>query len=220
MRKVALISAAIACACAASSDVLWDQYTGDESAYACYSQDFESELDVYDVWAADDYVVGEPGWVIESVDFAGFFSLYEYATVERANFFVWPDRGDGFGDRENPVFTESGLEGAYLESGELSYTFATPIALEPGNYAFCVQIAMPFSAWGQFYWYCSTMQGQGTGFAQINPNGGFGWGSDWWVESPDRDASFRLNGQVIPEPGAIWLAGLLLGAGGLWVRRK
>jgi hypothetical protein len=178
------------------SDVLWDQLAASSWFFA--SQDYEPVFDCYDIWAADDFTVDEPGWIIESCDWTAAFD-HGYATVNWVNFYVWRDRGDGYADfYSGPIWNESGLYGKTLYDGDVHYDFATPAVLDPGHYIFGVQPAFDFELWGQHWWVTTAYPPKGTAFSMINPGGCLGMGSDWFPGTPGPDASFRLYGQIVP----------------------
>jgi hypothetical protein len=218
MRKVILVVSALVFSGCASGEVLWDQLTGLDSAHGFASQDFEEQYDWYDCWGGDDFEVPEPGWVIESCDWTAYFMSYGYAEVHEVNFYVWPDRGDGYGDFYHPLFTESGMYDLVLYDGDVHYDFAAPIALSAGHYIFGVQPAMDFATWGQHFWFVTTMEQRGTEFSMYTwwPNGE--WSNPG---APDKyDASFRLSGRVIPEPAVVSLGGVLFALAGMGIRGR
>jgi hypothetical protein len=206
----------VAAASGAVADILWDQLTGTAGPDFFASQDFEAARDANDCWAADDFVVGGSGWVIESCDWSAYLS-FGFAQVYQVNFYIWPDRGDGFADFDNPIHTESGLEGEVLSYGDIHYDFATPVTLDPGHYFFGVQVEMDFESWGEHFWYVTTKAQQGDIFAIINPGDGFSMGDDWWnpADPVEYDASFRLSGTLLEIPLAPYV---VLAEEGVWLQ--
>jgi hypothetical protein len=217
MKTLLLVVAVGAFASTAGAVVLWDQMPG--TGYGFASQDFESAYDAYDVVGGDDFLVGDPGWSVESIDWSAITS-YGSAYANKVTVYFWKPRGDGFGDYYGGAYATRVAGAMSIVSGNNSITFDTPVALPPGVFFLGIQPQIDFATYGQHYWDTVGATVYGKEFRIINPGNGFGMGTDWFAPAAGYDAAFRLNGQIVPEPGVVSLAGLLLGAGALWLRRK
>ena len=217
MKKLLLVLALGVFACGVNADTLWTQ-RGD-SGYGFASQDFETSYDCYDCLTADDFEVPSPGWIIDSVEFDMLLYYGNSAPIHGMHIYFMPDRGDNLGDYWNPVAYEFNGAGTVYYGANL-IVLDTPVTLGPGHYFFGAAPALDFATYSQSFFVQNDLGVWGQESHMINPNGCFGMGSDWFQPSAGYDSSFTLYGVIVPEPGVVSLAGLLLGAGALWLRRK
>jgi hypothetical protein len=217
MRTLLLILALGVFACAAGADQLWNQM-GD-SGYGFASQNFETAYDCYDCVTADDFTVPAGGWIIDQVEVNFLLYYGSSAPVHGIDLYFMKDRGDNLGDFNNPVYTEVNPVGTVYYGSNL-LTLVNPLTLGPGHYFFGAAPELDFASYSQSFFVMTDLAPQGQQAHMINPNGCFGSGTDWFQAAPGYDAAFALYGTPVPEPGVISLAGLLLGAGALWLRRK
>jgi hypothetical protein len=217
VRTLLLILALGVLACSANAVQLWNQMGN--SGYGFASQDFETAYDCYDVTAADDFTVPAGGWIIEQVEAT--FLLYSPPQVPVHGVYIYfmPDRGDNLGDFNNPVYVENN-PASILYDGDNLFTLTNPLTLGAGHYFVGVQPSLDFGTYSQCFFITTDLAPQGAEAFIINPNGCFGSGTDWFQPTPGLDLSFALYGTPVPEPGVISLAGLLLGAGALWLRKR
>jgi hypothetical protein len=183
-------------------DVLWDQYAN-WSGTDFAAQDFESAYDAYDVWAADDFENLE-AWSIDTiVSRGGWGSFQDLNNATAIHWYICADNGglpdcvpgDGteFWD-EHLAPTDPQVALGVYEAEDFIVTLDTPISLPAGTWWIIFQISLEFGFYGQ-YGISGTADGAwGTTVAQINPNGGFGQGSDWWINENYQDLMFRLEG--------------------------
>jgi hypothetical protein len=180
-----------------SRSVLYEQtyyYSGDGQA----SQDFETELDLFDCQGADDfYVPASTTWNIQTVTAWG----NEILTGDFVNVFIYAD------DAGIPAATATNaLMGLLCINSGTSLTISIPggLSLEAGHYWLSVQDASPYGTDGQWYWalISSTYNSYS---CWRNPGDGFGTGAVNWTTLtalgiPNSDFMFRLEGTSGPVP--------------------
>jgi hypothetical protein len=213
------ILALLALTGAASADLLWDNGGPDgRNGVSCmYWPEYPLDREI-----VDDFVVDGPGWLVND----GHFSLVTYygggpSTVRAVNAFFYQDDGNG-----KPLVaryaTRATQFSAYLTG---AYYFSRPeiavdvtfddVSLAPGRWWVCFQPDMNDNS----FWLTAASKGKSIYLSY--PDQGYNKWTDGYVVFGDYyDTTFQLTGQYIPEPGVVSLAGLLLGAGALWLRRK
>ena len=110
----------------------------------------------------------------------------------------------------------SGLE----VGGNLNIDFGGQI-LGAGHYWLSAYVARS-SGGGGGQWFWDTVSSvNGTPAYGYNPGGGFGYGTTPFALTPSQDMAFQLQGNQVPEPSALGLAGLALAlAFGAGLRRQ
>ena len=222
MRYLA-IAALLALAAGASADLLWDNGPFDLGSAAGNGKGTATAFGQVDLQIAEDFEVPAPGWLVYDIHFEG-LCFYgglnvDYVTVE----FFKPNGDlpmeDPFYSMDSYDFTESDYYdpnwGYYHVDIDANFG---PVALDPGVYWVKMQ---PYGLVGDWFYQGGTESG-GWGYTCANRNGPWGGGypSDTWTHYSGYDLNYKLTGEIIPEPGVVSLAGLLLGAGALWLRRK
>lgn len=210
-------------ACSANGEFYgWDQCTGYTIDNGWAAQDFETAYDCYDCWAGDDFHVTDWfGLLVEEVHWIPQFT-HGYATVNKVNFAIMKLDATGYGDFSKIIWQESGFHNQTLYSEtQYKYHVSNPQWFPYGEtYFFAVQVDMAYETWGQHYASLTQRDLYGVDASIANPNGCFGWGSDWFQPDPGYELMFTVGAWLVPEPGVISLAGVLLGAGALWLRRS
>jgi subtilisin family serine protease len=213
--------------------VLWDQPVSSINTTAYASQDFESALDSYDIFIADDFSNASP-WLIDEIFVPGdTWGPYGRCNLSCANAFTWeiyadnsgvPD-GDPSGGGNPPLWHLS------LPSSDSQVTLSTgvgdfltnvtlnpslPIALPAGNWWLSFYPNMDFVT-------CICQSGlhasdttNGYDAQVINPGGAFGYPTTWtsvqdastWALA-QQDFAFRISGTAPPSG---WLDGYVMDA--------
>jgi len=136
------------------------------------SQNFEAAFDIYDIEAADDFIIpaGNPRSVvsIQPTFTTSLGSAFPSAGCDVVDMFIFEDAG--------------GLPGALIFTESFTVTSLTPLMesttcppLDPGTYWVSLQTNMGFGACGQSFWSTTTDGDAGTGaWAVRNLGGGFG----------------------------------------------
>jgi hypothetical protein len=241
--KYLWILAVLALAAGANAQLTWDQM-GNYDAYAGASWlDYDTPSDAQ---TADDFTFGGSG-AITQVDFAG-WSYYGESYIEAFRITFYSDVPAGPNDESHPgdmlydqtfyTWTDLGEVAPYVYGYSITFPQGQQFEQQAGNiYWIGIQGVMVtdgyFDAW---YWnfvdrYQPTKLDDASFWSDY-----FGY-SPWahWGFTPgygdptlytgkmpqgytSADMCFKLY--AVPEPSLISLAGLLLGAGALWLRRK
>jgi hypothetical protein len=185
-------------------DVLWDQYAN-FSGTNIAAQDFETAYDIYDVWAGDNFE-NLDGWVVDTIvtrgGWTGFVDLNNATAI---HWYICADNGgvpgcvpgDGSEYWEihlAPSDPQVGL--GVFEPEDIVLTLDTPIDLPAGTWWLIQQVSLEFALYGQWGVSSTSDPVWGSPAMQINPNGGFGYGPDWFVNTNGYDMMFRLEGTV------------------------
>jgi hypothetical protein len=213
----------LAAGATADQVVVWDNGPFDLDNAAGNGKGTQTYFGQVDLQVADDFEVSPPGWVLTGGHFEGlcFFGnlQVDYITVEFFN-----DGGNGL-PQETPFysvdsydFTESDYYdpswGYYHVDFDVEYQTAY---LAPGVYWVKMQ---PYGLYGDWFYQGGTTQTWGNTCANRDGPWGYGYGSQTWIHYSGYDVNFQLTEYLVPEPGVVSVAGLLLGAGALWLRRK
>lgn len=201
------------------ADVLWSQpvSTADTEVYGV--QDFETDLDGYDVFKADDFTNTET-WIVQNIFIPGntWNSACDLTCASSLNFMIfrdnggapagYPDGGLGGGGQApvwnlsvspgDPKITLSSGEGGFLTAVNLRLT--SPVRLNPGTYWLIFYPTMPYTGCGQFGTHVADTA-NGNIAKLINPGGGFfGVSAASWTDATSlydftqQDMAFRLEG--------------------------
>lgn len=182
---------------ASALQTLYDQ-TGGNSGMGVVSQNFEPEFDIYDVQAADDFIVPDgTRWTVKEVDVLGTYFA-----------------GIGPSRSQNVVFyrNKHGLPGKIvaefdavvgLDDGQGPFVIdlGRGLKLKPGHYWMSIQSNQDFEDAGEWGWVTSTSI-VASPSAFRNPREGFMIGcADWTVESEcvggvEGDHLFALKGKA------------------------
>jgi hypothetical protein len=176
-----------------SRDILWSQLNPGTGLVA--SQDFESNLDGYDCYAADDFVVGDEFWTIQQINISGMIFSADQGPV---NAFTVRLMEDSAGQPGVLQQMWSGLEfNQHADIYQINLPFSG-ITLDSGTFWISIQAQMN-SADGQFGW-LSSVDVANSGFYWINPGGLFEHGVDWNSSAALFPAyanlSFSLDGYI------------------------
>jgi len=193
------------------SDWLWDQPMSATYTYAYANQEFP-DLPTYSSFLSDDFIVDET-WKIDTIFVPG-DGWNGFSSLENATALTWQiyaddggtPAGDPSGGGAAPVWSltllpsnlKVTLSAGHL--GNLSNTLLylpTPLKLNPGRYWLVFYPTLNFSPFGQFGLHgADTNNGAVAKF--INPNGGFGYGTewqDWYVTGAlSHDFAFSIGG--------------------------
>lgn len=159
--------------------VLYDQSGGDDGS-VIVSQNFESDFDIYDSQAADDFTVpAGQKWTIQEVDVAGAY-------------FNGPGQGPAVSENVYFYKDAKGLPGKLLKKGSFTVNGADDgfgnfaidlgkkgIKLGPGKYWVSVQVNMDSTS-GEWGWALRTPIA-GSEAVWQNPGDGFGTGCVTWA---------------------------------------
>jgi hypothetical protein len=178
--------------------ILYDQYDN-AGADSTSSQNFEPAFDIYDDFAADDFIVpGGQTWNISEVDVLGAFN--GAGPVNSFNVFIYQDSGGLPG-----ALVYSATDQLFTSADNLNFVInlTTTAVLTQGTYWVSVQANMDFAVGGQWYWTDRTVQSN-QGAAWQNPGGGFGVGCMTWgqrgatcgIDPTAPDQVFRLVGEL------------------------
>jgi hypothetical protein len=222
MRYLA-IALLLGLAASANAVVLWDNGPFDYGNAAGNGKGTSTYFGQVDLQVADDFEVGAPGWSVTDGHFEGlcFFGnlQVDYITVA---FFQDGGNGlpleDAFYTEDSYNFTESDYYdpswGYYHADFDVNFG---PVNLSPGTYWVYMQ---PYGLYGDWHYQGGTSGVWGNTAANRNGPWGGGYPGYTWTHYSGYDINFKLTGDIVPEPGVVSLAGLLLGAGALWLRRK
>jgi hypothetical protein len=169
----------------------------------------------------DDFTVGDPGWLV----YDGHFNIVTYSgygpsAIRAVNAIFYQDVG-------NIPSTTAYATKACQFSGSLTgnYYFSRPeiavdvtfdtVTLAPGKWWVCFQPDMNDNN----FWLTSAYKGHDV-YVSYPDLGYPKWTDGYTVFGVNYDVNFKLTGTMVPEPGVVSLAGLLLGAAALWLRRK
>jgi hypothetical protein len=160
--------------------ILYDQ-TDNAGTTATSSQNFESNLDNFDVRTADDFTVpAGQQWNIDQVNAQGqYFNGAGPALTANVYFFtnagMLPATGIPICSYQNVPITSGAA------TGNFNIALPEDCVLVPGTYWVSVQANMDFNPSGQWGWTDRTVQ-SGFGAAFENPGGGFACsGGNSWV---------------------------------------
>ena len=138
------------------------------------SQDFEPELDSYDSFTGDDFVVLEGQiWNITEVDVIG---EYSEPPVQPDSFHVFFYAGSG---TLPGTLIASRLANPYSGFIDFVITLTSPVMLGPGTYWVSVQAREDFTSSGEWFW-GNRLVMSNSGAAWQNPGGGFGANCPTW----------------------------------------
>ena len=202
---------AVALSSAASADLVYDN--GGPDGVGGLSNIFDGGFDA-DRQVADDFILaGDPGWLIHNVEINYIWNTVGQggASDFRVTFYA-DDAGGGPGtivsDQVSTDFTETATGNVFFSRPEQIFSInIAPVALAADT----------------TYWVASQPNGVENGF-QLTANTNNTNGSEVWVLYPDltgpdwvpgsslfggtmHDVTFRLNGEVVPAPGALALLG-------------
>ncbi|MCL6624162.1 MAG: PEP-CTERM sorting domain-containing protein [Fimbriimonadales bacterium] len=177
----------------------------------------------YDRQLADDFQVPAPGWLVDTIvtNWVPFDNTTTIPVTEVRFAFYEKTSTGGVGalvtSGSATSFTQTSTSTMYFTRNERVFTATIPtVTLMPGEYFAHVQLVVdhnwfwltssPTNTWGSV---AHLRRGPGAG-AGVDP----GWPTEWTpttgaVFNAPYDLAFRLDGQVIPEPGTM----LALGAG-------
>ena len=183
--------------------VIYDQMDN-PGTNSIISQNFETSLDNYDSFAADDFALMDMTWHIESIDVLG---VYNNGNGPANSVNVWIYNSNGFGGLPIDIIYSALniIPSAGLATGSFSIPLPVTAVLNEGWYWLCVQANMDFANGGQWLWTERTFQSFSESAWQ-NPGGGFGtpctpsWGyrvTNCGVGTQP-DNCFRFNGFVTP----------------------
>ena len=162
------------------------------------SQDFEPELDNYDSFAADDFVIPvHQVWIITEVDVIG-ESSEPPAPPDSFHVFFHSDSATLPG-----TLVASRLANPYSGFFTFVITLTSPVMLAEGTYWVSVQAREDYASSGQWFW-DNRLVISNSGAAWQNPGGGFGANCPTWGRKTSclptqngPDQLFRLIGTVI-----------------------
>jgi hypothetical protein len=154
-----------------SNKLLYDQ-NDNPSGVAIISQNFESEFDVYDSRAADDFTVPEgKRWRVKEVDVTGvYFNGIGPAASENVVFYHSSSGRPGA-----PIHTFSGIVGADNGTGSFVIDLGRGVKLGEGHYWVSVQANMAFACCGEWGWETRIAEHSQPAMWQ-NPGDGFSTG--------------------------------------------
>jgi MYXO-CTERM domain-containing protein len=190
--------------------VLIDQTDGAGRGRA--SQVFESSNNAFFAFAFDDMTFGSAVDLTSLTVFGqnGAAGGEAFNVAVRYAILTTPDAVSG-------VVVASGL--GTQTGGTLSFDL-TGVSLGAGTYWLTAYVERPFAGGGQWFWNESSDPVSGSESFWHNPLGGFGAGTSpvpgIAVFGNSADLAFRLEGDVVPAPGAL----ALLGLGGLVAGRR
>lgn len=192
------------------AQILYDQTALPSWQGGLISQ-FFTDYPLYTCQAADDFYVSTGGWVIESVQVLGFYSINPPGgPAGKANLFVYADESGSPGTEiaaflQVPVLSGSG--------GNLIINLPTPVELLQGHYWLSVQPVMAYSSTGMWYWAKQEAPTLNHEFHWRNPGGGFGLpGTNQWKQGSaiwgnqgytDWNLGFTLFGSMMELPPVI-----------------
>jgi uncharacterized repeat protein (TIGR01451 family) len=197
--------------------VLWDQPITDTNLGAYANQDFETAVDAFDIFIADDFGNSE-WWAIDTIyvpgntwnlggdlDCAGVLHWEIYADAGGV------PAGDPWGGGDAPVWTYYGptsdpnvafSTGVGGFESNVTLNLDAPIVLPPGDWWLVFYPSLSFANCFQYGRHVSGT-GNGAPAQVINPGGGFGFPTTWTsVQDPStwamtyHDFAFRLEGEV------------------------
>lgn len=203
---------------AAQKTVLWDQYAGWTGIDFC-SQDFETSMDQYDIFAADDFENTE-SWIIDTIVTRGGWGAYkDISGASAINWWICPDNGGE--PLCNPPGDGNALWSISLPPSDAQVTLGvsepedvvlklnTPVHLPPGTWWLVYQVALEYATYGQYGWSGKTGTIFGNPGKQNNPGGGFGLPNPGWnTTSYSYDCMFRLEGNVYNRETKLYLTSL------------
>lgn len=186
--------------------VLWDQYNNwSHTDFA--AQDFESSYDAYDIWVGDDFENAEP-WTIGRIVARGGWRYYvDLINATAINWTICADAGGAPGcvPGDGSEFWTLSLPPrgpqvtlSMFEAADFVVDLDTPIDLPAGTWWIIFQVALEYTYYGQYGISGTADPAWGTPAMWINPNGGFGMGSDWFINDFGYDLMFRLEEPAEP----------------------
>jgi hypothetical protein len=188
------------------SDYLWDQY-GNKYHWAgtdFAAQDFEQAYEDLDIFAADDFVNQLP-WKIDTiVTRGGWGAFVDLNNATSLKWWICPDFGgmplcdppyDGSAFWSISLHPSNHqVQFGVFEAEDVYLYLNDPIELPPGVWWLVYQVSLEYGYFGQYGWSGTNFPVWGTQGLQINPNGGFGYGTTWWPNSNGFDYMFRIGG--------------------------
>ena len=180
----------------APQDILYNQYN-DAGTRATSSQDFGTDSDSFDDFAADDFVVpaGQP-WNVSEVDVQGLYSGSGPAIAFHV--FFYQDSGGLPGTRVYAAMNQPYTGGP----PDFVINLSSPAVLAPGTYWVSVQCRMDITVGGEWFWQDRTVTSNSAAAWQ-NPPGGFGVGCLTWAprttcmdDQGAPDQVYRLIGTI------------------------
>ena len=177
-------------------DTLYDQSDNPGSSLIS-SQDFETELDVYDDETADDFIIpAGVAWNINGVDVMGaYYNGTGPADSVNVRFYR-----NGSGNLPDVLVCER-LYQPYTGGQNFAVTLSPVCSAAAGHYWVSVQARMDFNPHGQWGWTVRTVQSN-AGAAWRNPGSWQGC-STWYRRTiciptvPDPDQVYRLRGTCL-----------------------
>ena len=195
-------------------EVLWEQKLSVVETGWLADQDFESAYDTFDIFLADDFVVGESNWLIEEIFVPGTLndSGTSLANASQLVFQIYADEGGkpagspasggalwnlALTPSDPQMLLSSGIDG-FLSNVRLKLN--VPFTLLPGRYWLVFYPKLDYATNGQYGRHVSdTLNGYDA--LVINPLGGFGFPTVWtsirdlstWA-LPQQDLAFKLSG--------------------------
>lgn len=174
---------------------LYDQ-TGNDSGVGFVSQNFETEFDIYDDEAADDFIVPKNArWKITEVDVSGTY-FGGSGPSNSQNVVFYTDR-KGLPDKPIAAFNEMIGEDTF---GSFVIDLGRGVSLKPGHYWVSVQSNQNFNSQGEWGWETSN-GGVHKPSVWRNPGDGFETGCTEWTRQTDcfdfipGDQLFALKGK-------------------------
>lgn len=219
MMKLIATMVLLLLAAEASAYLWWDNGLPDgrNGLLCCYWPSYGE--DPLDAEVVDDFEVQDPGWWVNLGHFR-MVTMYGHGAdfIDGVNVFFYEDVGnkpsmERYAERV-AEFTAYNTGDYYFERPEIAVDLEfDTVTVLPGKWWVCFQPVLEEGG----YWLTTEGYGQSVWFS-CPELGCPKWTDGYDVFGDHYDVSFQLG--WIPEPGVISLAGLLLGAGALWLRRR
>jgi PKD repeat protein len=201
--------------------VLWDQPITTTNLGAYANQDFETPIDAFDIFIADDFSNGE-WWSIDTIYVPG--NTWNLGgDLECAGLLHWQiyaddggmPAGDPWGGGDAPVWNYYGptsdpnvvfSAGVGGFQSDVTLNLDAPLNLPPGDWWLVFYPSLSFSNCFQYGRHVSGTS-NGAPAHVINPGGGFGFPTTWtpvtdpstWGLTAYQDMAFRLEGDTLAD---------------------